>query len=665
MLVDTMQTFSTPTDNYLLEACLSLADAASLVELERRLADWLGRLYAPKAWSVIWPTDVRDEPIIEMQGGPEVGANAATENDQIIQLLLQAGPAGRGTMTLQFDLLYHVTDDVLTGLKQIARVLSNRLSRVHLELKSLAQTAELFFVRSLLHGNAPAGVNRNLDGLANTLLVHLNVSSFQVLVDEGSLAGLSWGVSSRRLDLSLSHDDRQKLMYLTEAVFRDARDETPAHLVIHRAKLRSLEQQYDLPYLSNLQSMLIVPICQDNMFVGAVIAGEQRHWSRQPISRQAITISSLIAQSVAEAVTQSRLMAKMIERVQSMQALIDGLGDAVLTARNGAIVSWNRAAQKLFGYSSEEVLGRSMSLVFPNAPVELHDSRWLTSLLSSSEPCFEWKMETTDGRGLHLACAMSHLYDSDTSVPLTMYVLKDIGQEQELEYLKEELLSSVSHELRTPLNGIYGFSRLLLDRPHLPDDMRREALESLQSSVERLTRLTNDFIDVARARRHRLPIELDYVAIDTVVRSAVREQKRRHTEHKILLRIQKDLPAVRGDSMRIKQILDNLVSNAAKYSPEGTTICIYVRRQAGMIAISVSDHGVGIPEAVQERVFEPFYRADNSRSQRANGVGLGLSIVKSLVLAHDGHITVQSKPERGSTFTFTLPLLHDFASVPS
>jgi signal transduction histidine kinase len=102
--------------------------------------------------------------------------------------------------------------------------------------------------------------------------------------------------------------------------------------------------------------------------------------------------------------------------------------------------------------------------------------------------------------------------------------------------------------------------------------------------------------------------------------------------------------------------VDNLVSNAAKYSPEGTRITISVRKRAGMIAISVSDHGCGIPKVVQDRVFEPFYRADNSRSQRATGVGLGLSIVKSLVEAHEGQVKVRSTLGKGSTFTFTLPI---------
>src|SRR3712207_5421019 len=237
---------------------------------------------------------------------------------------------------------------------------------------------------------------------------------------------------------------------------------------------------------------------------------------------------------------------------------------------------------------------------------------------------------------------------SEVEAPRTVYIFRDMSQQHELEYLKEELLSSVSHELRTPLNGIYGFSRLLLDRPNMPDAMRQEALESLQASIERLTRLADDFIDVARARRHRLPLELDDVDIEQVVRSAVREIKHRHSDHTIVLRVQKGLPLVRGDSMRIRQILDNLVSNAAKYAAEGTRISLYVRRRGDMVAISVADQGLGIPKAVQNRIFDPFYRADNSRSRRASGGGPGLRLVRPLVQAHEGAVAVRSTVGCGS-----------------
>jgi signal transduction histidine kinase len=305
----------------------------------------------------------------------------------------------------------------------------------------------------------------------------------------------------------------------------------------------------------------------------------------------------------------------------------------------------------MFGYTADDVLGRALAEVLPGMPARLQ--------VPGTEPrrAGDWTLHTTSGRDLHLSCSVTHVLSTGNATPTVLYVFKDVSQQHELEYLKDELLGSVSHELRTPLNGIYGFGRLLLDRPHMSDAMRQEALESLQGSIERMTRLTDDFIDVARARRHRLPLVLDAVNIEQVVRSAYREIKRRHAQHIVSLRVEKALPSVWGDSLRIKQILDNLAGNAAKYSAEGTRIRMDVRRRDNMIAISLRDDGIGIPSTALPRVWEAFYRADNSRGQRASGVGLGLSIVKSLVEAHNGSVSVRSAEGRGSTFTFTLPII--------
>jgi PAS domain S-box-containing protein len=638
--------------NTLLEACRSLADAGSLIELERQLDHWLALCYRPRGWVVTCTPQATDEPLFEIKGGlhPDRGTD---ELGPSLCVPLQLGLGMQGHLQLFVGPQPPSAIEVFQELGQLLRVLSNKLRQFCLQLQSLAQTAELLFMRSLLHGDANHGADRHLDQLASTLLQQLNVSSIQVLIDQLVPGGVSWGIASQRVSLALSVEQRQRLLQCVETLCSDACSASRTHMLLRRSQIIVLERTYDLPYLTQLQSLMVVPICDGNTLLGAVIVGEERSWARQPILPQVVSVCALLARAVARSATQNRFVTEIIARERTMQALIDALEDAVVATRQGVIISWNRAAQDIFGYGAEDVLGRALSEVLPSLPAELRAPH-----SDGQKHACAWTMQTTGGRGLYLSCTVTSVESSGEDMPSMLYVFKDTSQQHELEYLKDELLSSVSHELRTPLNGIYGFGRLLLDRPHMPDAMRQEALESLQSSIERLTRMTDDFIDVARARRHRLPLVVDAVDIEQVVRSAFRDSKRRHPQHTITLRVQKNLPPARGDSLRIKQIIDNLVSNAAKYSAEGMPIRINVRHRDQMIRISVADQGIGIPKPVQERVFEAFYRADNSRSQRASGVGLGLSIVRSLVQAHDGDVTVRSAVGRGSTFTFTLPVMH-------
>lgn len=632
-----------------LELLLQILEAPSLMELERRLDLYLGLQVGVLSWSMICYLEGARDPIVTISRATHDTADA----NHVVRLPIHCQPAMHGVFEVSLAGMENAPFSraaVTAAIQHVGRVLIAALNRLSFEIQSVAQVAEQSFVQSLVAGQ-PGGFD--LNAVAARLLEQLNVSVLQVLVHGPYPGGLVWGISSRRLSLQLSVDERRGLAELVKAVADTSRRSHEPYLLMHDDNLHATARAYQLPYLRQLKSLLIVPIREGDVTLGAVIAGEERSWSRQPFSTQASTVCYVLAQMIGKSVSQSRLLGQMIERGQFMQALIDSLDDGVLTARDGLISSWNEAARHLFGYSADEVLGKSLTDVLPDAPAGALDQG---GSVDWSKRTFEWRMRTTGGRELLLACSVTHLHELSAGAPTAMYVFREVGQERELEYLKDELLSSVSHELRTPLNGIYGFSRLLLERPHMPEQMRREALQSLQESTERLTRMADDFIDVARARRHRLPLVIEDVEVGHVLRSMMVELRRRHATHSIALRLQPGLALVRADSLRVRQIVDNLVSNAAKYSPEGTRITISAREREGAIEINVTDHGCGIPKPVQNRVFEPFYRADNSRSQRASGVGLGLSIVKSLVEAHEGQVAVRSSLGRGSRFTFTLPV---------
>jgi signal transduction histidine kinase len=228
---------------------------------------------------------------------------------------------------------------------------------------------------------------------------------------------------------------------------------------------------------------------------------------------------------------------------------------------------------------------------------------------------------------------------------------------REAERLKSELLSTVSHELRTPLGAIKGFaSGLLHYGDRLDEAERTESLRSIDHAADRLTELIDNLLDLQRLEAGRLTVVhgmIDLVELATMV---VTEMAPRASNHTLDLVIAPDVPPVMGDARRLRQVLQNLVENAVKYSPDGGRIAVRVQAPPGLVELRVEDDGMGIPTDQLHAIFERFHRVDNSATRRIGGTGLGLAIVKGLVTAHGGTIHAESEGEgRGSAFVMTLP----------
>lgn len=635
-----------------LEACLDIAEATSLIALERRLNRWLTQLYAPASWHVRWPA-LPDGAATWLEG-TATHTRSYASSGHTVSLPLTIRSDVHGELMLQFAPDRISAADEFQELNRLAGVLTKSLVRIDQDLRSMTQSAELFFARAAMAGETSLAANPDLDMLARRLLQHLDVSAFHLIIDPSGTSGLRWGASSCRNTVPLSIADRQRVVQLATDIFDQARHDPQPHLLVHGQQVQDMIEASGLPTLAEFQSLLIVPVVKDDTVIGAVIAGETRDWSRQPVSRQSVGLCSMLAQTVVNALRHTYVVREVTARSHFLETIIDGLHEAIVVTQGQTIALWNQAAQELFGYRADEVYGRSITDVLPNIPVDavqgIHGWSGRAATMK-----FDWCMPTIGDREIEVSGAVTRLHAHETDVPIVMYAIQKSSYESEFSYLKDELLSVISHELRTPLNGINGFGRLIMERPHLSEAMRQEALESLQSSIERLNRLTDDIIDAARAQRHLLPVELDAIDIRSVVRLAVRDMKLRHPGYQIRTRMAHDLPLVHGDGLRIKQILDNLVNNAAKYSEPGTSITIAVRCAGNMVTLSVTDQGPGIPKAMQERIFESFYRGVQPKNRRVGGVGLGLSIVKSLVEAHQGSVSVRSVMGKGSTFTFTLP----------
>jgi len=227
----------------------------------------------------------------------------------------------------------------------------------------------------------------------------------------------------------------------------------------------------------------------------------------------------------------------------------------------------------------------------------------------------------------------------------------------ETDRLKTELLNTVSHELRTPLGAIKGFTTALLLFPErLQPEERQDFLREIDAATDRLDELVENLLQLARLEADTLRIECEPAALGPVLVRAVEEARRRHPDRVIELDLADNLPVVSADRRRMGQVAANLIDNAIKYSPAGGEIGVRARPSVdGGIEFSVTDHGIGIDAEHHSRIFERFYRVDNSNVREVGGTGLGLAICRRIVEQHQGRIAVVSHQGQGSTFTVTLP----------
>lgn len=363
-----------------------------------------------------------------------------------------------------------------------------------------------------------------------------------------------------------------------------------------------------------------------------------------------------------EAQAALRLQNEQLEtaRVQ-LRAILDASSEAMLLVdRDGRFLAVNARYEDFFGLSAGQVVGRLFSDIARDYQSIFADPETLIGAVRGSARDRE-RIFTLETTVLKPQPRLLLLYS--TPVPSTdglarVFAFRDITRERESERLKSQFVSMVSHELRTPLTSIKGYIDLLLDGESGElSTAQQELLRVVQRNGDRLLLLVSDLLEAARLEAGRLDVRSASVDLVPIVNSVVVEMQvqTRDRQQQVVVELPSVRPVVIGDPDRLHQILMNLVSNASKYSPQGTTIRITAERRGDEMAISVTDQGIGLSADDLHRVFDRFFRAKHSATQHTTGTGLGLYITRSLVELQGGSMSVDSELGVGSTFTFTVP----------
>jgi PAS domain S-box-containing protein len=352
-----------------------------------------------------------------------------------------------------------------------------------------------------------------------------------------------------------------------------------------------------------------------------------------------------------------------------LAAIVESSDDAIVSkSLDGVVTSWNSAAERMFGWTSAEAVGRHITLIIPRE--RLSEEHEVLSRIRRGQMVdhFETVRITKDGRLLNISLTVSPIKDLDGRIVGASKIARDITEKKRLEAelseklleladgdrRKDEFLAMLGHELRNPLSAV----RNAVVTARLDPSRRDRALDIAYRQTDQLARLVDDLLDVARITRGRMTLRMETVRLAGVVERAV-ETTRDLVEaraHLLTLVLPDEALHVNGDPSRLEQIVVNLITNAAKYTEPGGRIEVTARREGEQAVLRVRDNGVGIAPEMLPRVFDLFAQAHRGPARVEGGLGIGLTVVQRLVELHGGRAEVSSEGlGRGSEFRVSFP----------
>lgn len=416
------------------------------------------------------------------------------------------------------------------------------------------------------------------------------------------------------------------------------------------------------------RSIAFLPIFAGREWWGILVLAEHRQVRRWSLAE--LDVFKTFAGTLGAAIQRQRDLAALQESEGRTRSLIDNmLGGLVSLQKDGVIEMVNPAAERIFGYSREEMVGRHVSQLIAVPEGEDPGDFFRRALVQALGRVTEWEAIRKGGEIFPVELSLFEF----RSPAGRRYAgsIQDISQRREVDRLKKEFVSTVSHELRTPLTSIRGSLGLLQGgvAGEMPAQARALVDIALKNS-ERLVRLINDILDMEKIEAGRMAFDLRDSDLAALLHQAV--EANRGFAHQYGQTIALETPPAHGtllvrvDVDRFQQVVTNLLSNAIKFSPENGTVSLRAEPSGRRVRVSVTDRGPGIPEAFRSKIFGKFAQADSSDTRKKGGTGLGLSIAKAIVEKMGGSMDFTTEEGKGTTFFFDLPLLApaDSTSLP-
>ena len=362
-----------------------------------------------------------------------------------------------------------------------------------------------------------------------------------------------------------------------------------------------------------------------------------------------------------------------------LTSVLDAAEDFSIIATDcqGLITLFNAGAERMLGYSAEEMIGRTTSLVL-HEPGEIeHQAKDLAMhygvqvsgfkvLVTEAELGIrqprEWTYLCKDGQPVLVRVVVTMIHGSDGSITGFLGIAEDISERKRLEQVKSEFIATVSHELRTPLTSISGaLGMLQAGALGALSDQAMDMVRLAHNNSQRLTALINDLLDIEKLAAGKLQFDPCWVSLPESLRQAASGMTAYADDQSIRIEMVAEIPAVKVhvDEQRLQQILSNLLSNAIKFSPRGGRIKLSAGIAGDCVRVMVTDQGAGVPDSFKARIFQRFAQADSTDRREKGGTGLGLAISKELVESMGGRIGFVSPPDEGATFWIEFPYKED------
>lgn len=351
----------------------------------------------------------------------------------------------------------------------------------------------------------------------------------------------------------------------------------------------------------------------------------------------------------------SRRLSQALEEIEEernkLASILFHMSDGLIaTDRHGRIILVNMQAERMLGRSEEELLGQKLGEVLDLPGENLQD----TLLVKDGRYLLNLK---TDEQPLTVQITIRPHFHQD-EVQGLIAVLQDVTEREQLERDRKAFVANVSHELRTPLTTMKSYIETLQDGAINDPEVSHRFLNVLANETERMIRLVNDLLQLSKLDSKRFTLRLRRFDLGELIREVVQRFSFQFRERslKVSLMIDPYLPPIEADRDMLTQVLDNVLSNAIKYShPEGK-VSIRLSQEGDQLKLVIQDEGVGIPKQELKNIFKRFYRVDKARSRDQGGVGLGLAITREMILAHQGSIEIESDLGQGTMVIIRLPL---------